>query len=105
MRTVTIFAALAAAFVLDAGGAAQAARWCAGPHCGFSSYAQCQRAARATGRACHRQVAATLPAVRHGGANGLVDAPSRPAWASPYECYYDEGYGRYRACNAGGSVH
>jgi hypothetical protein len=28
--------------------------------------------------------------------------PSRPAWASPYECYLDDGNGRFRPCNAGG---
>jgi len=24
-----------------------------------------------------------------------------PAWASPRECYTDEGYGRYHSCSAG----
>jgi hypothetical protein len=24
-----------------------------------------------------------------------------PPWAQPWECYTDEGYGRYRPCNAG----
>jgi len=24
-----------------------------------------------------------------------------PPWAQPWECYTDEGYGRYRACDAG----
>ncbi|TMJ02907.1 MAG: hypothetical protein E6G97_11200 [Alphaproteobacteria bacterium] len=24
-----------------------------------------------------------------------------PPWAAPWECYTDEGYGRYRPCNAG----
>ena len=24
-----------------------------------------------------------------------------PAWAMPNECYTDEGYGRYQACDAG----
>ena len=25
----------------------------------------------------------------------------RPPWAAPWECYTDEGYGRYRSCSAG----
>jgi hypothetical protein len=24
-----------------------------------------------------------------------------PPWAAPWECYTDEGYGRYRPCSAG----
>jgi hypothetical protein len=24
-----------------------------------------------------------------------------PPWAQPWECFTDEGYGRYRPCNAG----
>lgn len=24
-----------------------------------------------------------------------------PPWAQPWECYTDEGYGRYRSCSAG----
>lgn len=28
-------------------------------------------------------------------------ATSRPPWAAPWECYTDEGYGRYRSCSAG----
>jgi hypothetical protein len=24
-----------------------------------------------------------------------------PPWAQPWECYTDEGYGRYRPCNSG----
>ena len=105
MRTVAIFGVLAL-FLIDAGGAAQAAGWCAGQNCTFRSYGQCQRAV-GNARACHRQAAArampreTIPP--YGAAPAV--APPRPAWASPYECYYDEGYGRYRACNAGGSVH
>jgi len=26
-----------------------------------------------------------------------------PPWAQPWECYTDEGYGRYRPCSAGRS--
>ena len=25
----------------------------------------------------------------------------RPPWAQPWECFTDEGYGRYRPCSAG----
>ena len=28
---------------------------------------------------------------------------NRPVWASPYECYTDEGYGRFWPCGAGRS--
>jgi hypothetical protein len=28
---------------------------------------------------------------------------NRPAWAGPYECYTDEGYGRFWPCGAGRS--
>ena len=28
---------------------------------------------------------------------------NRPAWASPYQCYTDEGYGRFWPCGAGKS--
>jgi hypothetical protein len=28
-------------------------------------------------------------------------ATARPVWAAPWECYTDEGYGRYRSCSAG----
>jgi hypothetical protein len=39
---------------------------------------------------------------RHGGAVMSLPAPlSGPPWAQPWECFTDEGYGRYRPCNAG----
>lgn len=28
-------------------------------------------------------------------------ATPRPPWAAPWECYTDEGYGRFRPCSAG----
>jgi len=28
-------------------------------------------------------------------------ATPRPPWAQPWECFTDEGYGRYRPCSAG----
>jgi hypothetical protein len=27
--------------------------------------------------------------------------PSRPPWAAPHQCFTDEGYGRFRPCDAG----
>lgn len=30
-----------------------------------------------------------------------TQAPGRPVWANPNECYTDEGYGRYWPCGAG----
>jgi len=29
--------------------------------------------------------------------------PNRPAWSSPYDCFTDEGYGRFWPCGAGRS--
>lgn len=26
---------------------------------------------------------------------------ARPPWAQPWECFTDEGYGRYRSCSSG----
>jgi hypothetical protein len=28
--------------------------------------------------------------------------PSRPRWASPQQCFTDDGYGRYTPCEGGG---
>ena len=108
MRTVAILGALTTALLIDAGSAAQAARWCgqagASQNCSFQSYRACARALGDAGQ-CRRQVAARVPAARAPGPPGEVSVhgwPQRPAWASPYECYYDDGYGRYRPCSAGG---
>jgi hypothetical protein len=44
---------------------------------------------------------------RHGVAAAFVPAApigvraSGPPWALPWECFTDEGYGRYRPCNVG----
>jgi hypothetical protein len=46
---------------------------------------------------------------RHGGAYAYVPVSPYaartpgPPWAQPWECYTDEGYGRYRPCSAGRS--
>jgi hypothetical protein len=104
MRAIAILGLLTAVLVIDAG-AAQAAHWCAGQNCTFRSFVQCQRAMRGES-GCYRQVvvrAAPRASVAPAAPVPSI-ASSRPAWASPYECYYDEGYGRYRACNAGGSM-
>jgi hypothetical protein len=45
--------------------------------------------------------------VLHHGSHAYVPASPYgartpgPPWAQPWECYTDEGYGRYRPCNAG----
>lgn len=41
--------------------------------------------------------AAYVPALPRDAGTG------RPPWAQPWECFTDEGYGRYRPCNAGRS--
>lgn len=112
MRRRAMLAAAALALLgpeLFAPDTAEAARWChrgrEAAGCVFRTQADCARAARRFGGRCHRQaaVAPPRPAARLPQASpgaGRID-PSRPAWASPYECYYDEGYGRFRPCSAG----
>lgn len=45
--------------------------------------------------------------VRHGAAYAYVPvspygaSTARPPWAQPWECFTDEGYGRYRSCSSG----
>lgn len=45
--------------------------------------------------------------VRHGAAYASVPVSPYamrtpgPRWAQPWECFTDEGYGRYRSCSAG----
>ena len=47
--------------------------------------------------------------VRHGAPYAYVPVSPYaartpgPPWAAPWECYTDEGYGRYRPCSAGRS--
>lgn len=106
-----LMSALAAAAVMSAwaGGEAKAAStWCAYEgsavvRCGFHSAKQCRRSIGRHG-AC-RRVAAVRRAPEPVAPPGFIPGqiyPSRPAWASPYECYLDDGYGRFRPCNAGG---
>jgi hypothetical protein len=109
MRTVATLGALMMALLIDAGSPAHAARWCGqtgvGQSCGFQSYRACARALGATGQ-CRRQASARAlrpaPLAPSPAGVSVHGWPQRPAWASPYECYYDEGYGRYRPCSAGG---
>jgi hypothetical protein len=44
--------------------------------------------------------AAPAPAVTTPGYPNYVGTRG-PVWASPYECFTDEGYGRYFPCGAG----
>jgi hypothetical protein len=117
MRILFVIGAAAILLASDATSGAHA-RWCAWYDaytytCGFQSFGQCQATVQGAGGYCRRDVQrrsdapggpplsarAQSPAV-----NAPAISPPRPAWASPYECYYDEGYGRFRSCNAGGSV-
>jgi hypothetical protein len=108
MRIVTIVGTLTTVMLIGAGSSAEAARWCglagASQNCSFQSYRACARAV-GNGGHCRRYVAARVPAAAWPPPPAEVSVygwPQRPAWSSPYECYYDEGYGRYRPCSAGG---
>lgn len=57
-------------------------------------------AADAAPRHKHRQVYASATAVPR---SAPAPAANRPVWASPYECFTDEGYGRFWPCGAGRS--
>ncbi len=43
----------------------------------------------------HAPVAAYVPA------SPYPAYQSRPPWAAPWQCFTDEGYGRFRPCDAG----
>lgn len=45
-------------------------------------------------KAYRAPVAAYVPAVPYA-------SPARPPWAAPWQCFTDEGYGRFRPCDAG----
>lgn len=98
-------AAAAGLLAVSGGGEAKAARWCAYEggavlRCGFHSLKQCQRNVGRHG-ACRREVAYRRRPVAPDAIPGQI-YPSRPAWSSPYECFLDDGYGRFRPCNGGG---
>jgi len=57
-------------------------------------------AADAAPRHKHRQVHSSATAVPR---SAPAPAANRPVWASPYECFTDEGYGRFWPCGAGRS--
>ncbi len=44
---------------------------------------------------------AYVPAAPYGYAPGPYARTPGPPWAQPWECFTDEGYGRYRACSSG----
>lgn len=56
--------------------------------------------ADAASRHGHKHHHAAAPAVVR---TAPAPALNRPVWASPYECYTDEGYGRFWPCGAGKS--
>ena len=111
MRKIMIVGAAAAAFLALPGGA-EAARSCLGDGgaktCADRGPAQGQQVAQRRER--RRYEPAPAPASRDrapstepresGGSHPIY--PNRPYWSSPFECYTDDGYGRYRSCHAGG---
>jgi hypothetical protein len=44
------------------------------------------------------------PAVVHVAPSPYALPGPRPVWAAPWQCFTDEGYGRYRPCDAGPTV-
>jgi len=107
---VSVFLGLPVAMWIASVGDAEAARWCveagARSSCAFESRRQCERAAGRWGGDCRRQYAqrgmTTEPTARSFG-SAYPEFPTRPPNASPYTCYFDDGFGRYRPCDAGGA--
>src|SRR5829696_8079599 len=97
MRTLGILA-LGSALLGFSAGDGYAASWCSGDKCGYQSQKQC---ARATGTRCSR-VTVAQRAAPPALARPADAFPNRPYGASPFECYFDEGYGRFTPCSAGG---
>ncbi|BAT61857.1 hypothetical protein GJW-30_1_04419 [Variibacter gotjawalensis] len=80
-------------------GSANAARWCVDQNCNFASRAACERAADRSGSDCERYSGG-------GAQRSRVDSPrqiepSRPYGANRNQCYFDDGYGRFRPCDQG----
>jgi hypothetical protein len=77
---------------------ANAARYCVGENCNFSSRASCERHAARIGDDCERYRG------QRGGIQGSrFDSrdqlePSRPYGANRNQCYFDDGGGRFRPC-------
>jgi hypothetical protein len=51
----------------------------------------------------HKRYKAPRPAVAYQQIPPYSAGTPRPPWAQPWECFTDEGYGRYRPCSAGRS--
>ncbi|BAT59733.1 hypothetical protein GJW-30_1_02266 [Variibacter gotjawalensis] len=112
MTKIALSAALAATALFFSIPTSEAAQWCrdgaSGSRCGFTSYKQCTRG----GADCYRAASArdrsptafdgNRPAPRFQYPNQIE--PTRPYWSSPYQCFTDDGGGRFRPCDqpAGG---
>lgn len=90
VRAVTLM--LAAAVVWDQTPVAGAAR-----RCGEGMREQACPVAKA-------RSAVPASARRPAAAFGDPAPLNRPYGASPTQCYFDDGYGRFRPCDAGGSI-
>lgn len=107
MKKLAFAAAIAATPLFFLAPTADAAQWCRdgahGPRCGFASLKQCARG----GAACYRATVVhrrgptawdgNRPAPRY-PMPGQIE-PSRPYWSSPYQCFTDDGGGRFRPCD------
>jgi hypothetical protein len=51
----------------------------------------------------HKRHKHRAPAFAYVAPAPMVSSGPRPVWAAPGSCYTDEGYGRYRPCDAGPS--
>jgi hypothetical protein len=103
MRILFAVTAAAGFALLSASNDAQAARWCsydggAKTRCGYSSQQQCRRAAGRHGE-CRPQVATRYEPRDPTMMPGQI-YPNRPYWSSPYECFMDDGGGRFKPCNS-----
>jgi hypothetical protein len=68
-----------------------------------SGVAQATHKAKHKGRVVHHH-AAFVPAVQVDPYAAYYQPGPRPPWAAPWQCFTDEGYGRYRPCDAGPST-
>ena len=62
--------------------------------------AQAAHKAKHKVRVVHNQ-AAVVPAVAADPYAAYYRSGPRPPWAAPWQCFTDEGYGRFRPCDAG----
>jgi hypothetical protein len=93
MKTIVCAVALAVAAVWAFSASDDAA---AAPRCGKGK----------NPRACAvaKTRSAPTPARRPAAAFDQPAPLNRPYGASPTQCYFDDGYGRFRPCDAGGSI-